>query len=216
MATLNDNRNYDYGVYPEEKRPEYDLIAGWVPQGARVADLGCGNGALMQLLQSAKQCSCYGVELSDSGVKACLQRGLQVRQGSIDGELPFPDDSFDIAICNVTIQMVLYPEILLKEMKRISRRQIISFPNFAYFKNRLDLLWNGRMPRQLLFGYQWYNTGHIHQCSVNDFHELVKETGGLRVTRRGAVPVGFALLDRMGKWMPNLFSKVVIIETVKN
>ncbi|HEY6083217.1 MAG TPA: methionine biosynthesis protein MetW [Chitinophagaceae bacterium] len=213
---MNDNRNYDYGIYPEEKRPEYDIIAAWVPRGATVVDLGCGNGALMQLLQSAKQCSSYGIELSDSGVKACRQKGLQVQQGSIDSELPFPDDSFDIAICNVTIQMVLYPEILLKEMKRVSRRQIISFPNFAYFKNRLDLLLNGRMPRQLLFGYKWYNTGHIHQCSVKDFHELVKETGGLGITRREAVPVGFALLDRMGKWMPNLFSKVVIIETVKN
>ncbi len=127
---MNDNRNYDYITYPEEQRTEYDIIAGWVPEGAKVVDLGCGNGALMQLLQSAKQCSCYGVELSDSGVKACLQKGLQVQQGSIDSELPFPDNSFDIAICNVTIQMVLYPEILLKEMKRISRSQIISFPNF--------------------------------------------------------------------------------------
>lgn len=209
---MNDNRNYDYDAYPEEKRLEYDRIARWIPPGSRVLDLGCGNGALMELLQE-NNCICKGIELSESGVRHCLDKGLDVQQGRIDEELPFESGSFDVAVCNVTIQMVLYPEKLLKEMKRVADRQIVSFPNFAYFKNRFDLLVNGRMPRQLLFGYQWYSTGHIHQLSLKDYYALVRDIGGLSVQRRDAVPVGYSLLDAAGRIFPNLFQKTIIVET---
>lgn len=212
---MNDNRKYDYAVYPGEKRDEYGIISQWIREEAKVLDLGCGNGSLIGMLQSEKRCACKGIELSASGVEACLQQGLEVRQGRIDEALPFADNSFDYAVCNVTIQMVMYPEILLNEMKRVAERQVVSFPNFAYFKNRLDLLLNGRMPRQLLFGYNWYDTGHIHQLSLDDFHRLVQEAGGLRITRRSAVPVGFAILDQLGKWLPNLFQKIIVVETAK-
>ncbi|OGY86968.1 MAG: hypothetical protein A3G01_01640 [Candidatus Kerfeldbacteria bacterium RIFCSPLOWO2_12_FULL_43_9] len=89
--------------------------------------------------------------------------------------LPYKDKEFDYALCNVTIQMVMYPEVLLQEMKRIAKYQILSFPNFAFLPNRLDLLIRGRMPHFMIPSYKWYSTGHIHQLSINDFSDLCKE-----------------------------------------
>jgi methionine biosynthesis protein MetW len=181
---VNDNRNYDYSHHPEGERYEYRVIADMIKPGARVLDLGCGNGALLSLLKKEKSVIEEGLEISESGVALCQQKGLHVRIGRIDEALPYDTDSFDYAICNVTIQMVLYPEILLREMKRVARYQIISFPNFGFWRNRLDLLINGRMPRPMLFGYTWYNTGHIHQLSFSDFERLVAEVGGLTVLQK--------------------------------
>lgn len=137
---------------------------------------------MLKLLKDKKGIRETGIEISPSGVQAAKESGLNVIQGSIDSRLPFNDNQFDFSVCNVTIQMVMYPEILLREMKRISRHLIISFPNFAFYKNRFDLMFRGRMPKPLLFGYEWYNTGHIHQFSVNDFKNLVRETGGLKIS----------------------------------
>ncbi|MCW3464707.1 methionine biosynthesis protein MetW [Chitinophaga nivalis] len=213
--TRNDNRNYNYEDYPSERRGEYEAVLDLLSPGSKVVDLACGNGALMELMINEKQCTCIGMELSPSGVATCLQKGLQVTEGRIDEKLPYADNAFDVAVCNVTIQMVLYPETLLAEMKRISRRQIISFPNFAYFRNRLDMLLYGRMPKPMLFGYQWYNTGHIHQLSLRDFNELLQQTGGLQLTRSRYVPVGFKIIDGLGNIFPGWFRKIVIQETEK-
>jgi methionine biosynthesis protein MetW len=181
---INDNRNYDYTQFKGGDRYEYPIIANIVPAGSRVLDLGCGNGALLEKLKSEKEVIETGLEISESGVFVCQQKGLHVRTGRIDEILPFDSDSFDYAICNVTIQMVMYPEILLKEMKRVARYQIISFPNFAFWRNRLDLLLNGRMPQPMLFGYSWHSTGHIHQLSFSDFENLVRDIGGLSVVQK--------------------------------
>ncbi|RAJ73486.1 methionine biosynthesis protein MetW [Chitinophaga dinghuensis] len=209
----NDNRNYNYNDYPSEKRMEYTLVADLIPTGSRVVDLACGNGALMEQLIATRQAVCEGIELSPSGVEVCQSKGLKVIEGRVDEKLPYADNQFDVAVCNVTIQMLMYPETLLSEMKRIAPRQVISFPNFAYFKNRLDLLLNGRMPKQLLFGYQWYNTGHIHQLSIRDFEELVAAVGGLEITTRSFVPMGMKPIDMLGGLFPGWFRKVVIMET---
>ncbi|CAL1519216.1 methionine biosynthesis protein MetW [Chitinophaga sp. MM2321] len=209
----NDNRNYNYEDFPSEKRVEYVAITSLLAPGSKVIDLACGNGALMEMMIAEKGCTCEGVELSPSGVQVAVKRGLSVREGRIDEKLPYADGEFDVAVCNVTIQMVMYPEQLLAEMKRISRKQIISFPNFAYFRNRLDLLLYGRMPKPMLFGYQWYNTGHIHQLSIRDFGELLAHTGGMRITRTLYVPVGYKIIDGLGSIMPGWFRKEVILET---
>ncbi|MBV8252235.1 MAG: methyltransferase domain-containing protein [Chitinophaga sp.] len=209
----NDNRNYNYNDYPSEKRMEYELVADLIPTGARVLDLACGNGALMEQLIETRQAICEGMELSPSGVEVCRKKGLEVIAGRVDEKLPYADNQFDVAVCNVTIQMLMYPEMLLSEMKRVAPRQIISFPNFAYFKNRLELLLKGRMPKQLLFGYQWYNTGHIHQLSIRDFEELVGAVGGLEIATRSFVPMGMKPIDMLGGVFPGWFRKVVIMET---
>jgi len=207
----NDNRNYDYTRHPDSDRSEYPVIVSWIPAGARVLDLGCGNGALLARLTAEKGVTGTGVELSPSGVRVCRERGLNVVEGRIDETLPFADDAFDYAVCNVTIQMVMYPEVLLREMKRVARYQIVSFPNFAFWRNRIDLLLNGRMPKRMLFEYTWYATGHIHQLSFRDFRELTEAVGGLRVVRRYDERSG-SLLRRilMTRW-PNLFQMLGIV-----
>ncbi len=195
--SINDNRSYDYANHPELDRHEYSIIIDLVKQGSRVIDLGCGNGTLLSRLKKEKNVVEAGMELSESGVSVCKQKGLNVQYGRIDERLPFNDNTFDYAICNVTIQMVMYPEILLKEMKRISRCQIISFPNFAFWRNRVELLFCGRMPRKMLFGYSWYSTGHIHQLSPDDFRTLVNDVGNLRI------------IDRRSPIIKNFFKRVV-------
>lgn len=173
-------------------------------------DLGCGNGALLNRLTKEKSVSAKGIELSPTGVEVCKAAGLDVQTGSIDQALPFSDNSFDYAICNVTIQMVLYPEVLLSEMKRIAKHQVISFPNFAFYKNRFDLLFNGRMPLNGLFGYNWFDTGHIHQLSIKDFELLVKRVGGLEIIEKRSVNSGSPVKNLLIKNFPNLFEQIPV------
>jgi len=182
---MGDNRDYVYDNNQLSARPEYLYIEKWITDKARVIDLGCGNGSLLQILKNKKNICPSGIEIAPSGVAICAKRGLPVTQGRIDIPLSqIPDNSFDFAVCNVTIQMVMNPEILLQEMKRIARFQIISFPNFAFFWQRLDLLFTGRMPRRLLYGYDWYSTGHIHQLSIKDFK---RTAAGLGLLARDSV-----------------------------
>ncbi len=173
----NDNRCYDFSNEGFYTRAEFPIITDWLKDGNKVIDLGCGNGSLMKYLKERKNIEIEGIEIAQSGVDFCLNNGLKARQGEIDKAetyTGYADSQFDVAVCNVTLQMVQYPEILLKEMMRISKYQIISFPNFAYFENRLDLLFNGVMPRPMLHKYTWFNTGHIHQLSIRDFKTFCK------------------------------------------
>lgn len=209
---LNDNRNYNYSNAFSEEREEYKLICEMVESNSKVIDLGCGNGSLLEKLIKEKNVTGEGVELSDSGVEVCKAKGLKVYKGRIDEKLPFPDNAFDYSICNVTIQMVMYPEVLLNEMKRISKYQIVSFPNFAHFKNRLDLLINGRMPKPMLFDYKWYSTGHIHQLSIRDFEELVENIGQLKIIKTIHI-IGSNQLKRfIARYLPNLFVPESIVQ----
>ena len=167
-----DNRKYNYSDTINVEREEYKKIVELIPERSKIIDLGCGNGNLIEMLINKKNVSAIGIDISDSGLSECKQKGLDVVHGEIDKKLDFKDDEFDYAICNVTIQMVNYPEVLLSEMKRIATYQIISFPNFAFYKNRLKLLFKGKMPDNMLFEYKWFNSGHIHQLSIKDFEEL--------------------------------------------
>ncbi|MDD8017204.1 MAG: methionine biosynthesis protein MetW [Bacteroidota bacterium] len=207
---FNDNRRYDYSDHPDTDRYEYPIIADMVKQNSRVIDLGCGNGALLALLKKEKHVVETGLEISESGVRISKEQGLNVQYGKIDERLPLEDNSFDYAICNVTIQMVMYPEVLLREMKRVAQYQIISFPNFAFWKNRIDLLFRGRMPRKMLFEYQWYSTGHIHQLSFKDFEQLVNEVKGLKIVERKLEGSRNLLKNILMKQYPNLFQMLGI------
>jgi len=211
---INDNRNYNYSGFENFERPDYIYILDLVKDNSKVVDLGCGNGNLMLKLINEKHCQVKGVEISQSGVDICLRKGLNVIQGSIDNILPFEDNEFDYSICHITLQMVMYPEILLKEMKRISRYQIISFPNFAFYKNRIELLFKGRMPKKMLFGYSWFNTGHIHQLSIKDFEELVKYVGGLKIIKMSFIRSN-TIKDKIIFLLPNLFIQFPIFSLRK-
>ena len=205
-----DNRQYDYSHNQSQNRAEYDYITQLVSSDSSVIDLGCGNGSLLKKLVEEKNVIAQGIEISLSGVEACKNKGLKVLQGRIDEKLPFKDLEFDFSICNVTIQMVMYPEVLLKEMKRISKYQIISFPNFAFYKNRIDLLFNGRMPKPMLFDYKWYNTGHIHQFSISDFYELLNDVGGIKVEQLLWAKTNNTIKDYLSITFPDLFMAIPI------
>lgn len=205
---MSDNRNYCWDNEQIILRPEYSFILNWISAGVKVIDLGCGNGSLLRILREKKNIEAFGIEISDTGVDVCKKNGINVKQGRIDVELKdISDNYFDFAICNVTIQMLIYPEITLREMKRISKYQIVSFPNFAFLFQRLELIFNGRMPRKLLYGYDWYSTGHLHQLSIKDFKNTavmlgMKIKNAVYLIGRHKMPVCI---------MPNLFATEAIL-----
>ena len=215
MYNYIDNRNYHYSSLEPEEREEYKYVIELIKPNSKVIDLGCGSGSLMKKLIEMKNVDIQGIDVSETAVDICKKKGLKAERGEIDRPLNINDDSFDYSICNVTLQMVMYPEVLLKEMKRISKYQVISFPNFAYYKNRLDLLLKGRMPKPLLPGHSWYDTGHIHQFSIKDFFELVNFVGGLKVLERKDMESQNPLKRFFIKNIPNLFSALPVFLLTK-
>lgn len=210
MSKKNDNRNYNFTQDSSTNRIEYSLIADWISNGDRVIDLGCGDGSLLHLLKQ-KGATVRGIEISESGVKSALNKGVKASVGRIDEKLPFKDNTFDYAICNVSIQMVMYPEVLLKEMKRISKKQIISFPNYGFILNRLDMLFKGRMPKVMIPGYDWYSTGHIHQLSIKDFLGLSARLGLYPLDQKHLYPSKIRLVANLFmSRFPNFFSNEAV------
>jgi methionine biosynthesis protein MetW len=161
-----------------ELRPDLALIAAQVPAGARVLDVGCGDGTLMAALRDGKGTDVRGLEIDPANVAACMERGLAVVQGDADRDLAdYPDDSFDIAILSQTLQTSHRPDRVIDELLRIAPRAFVSFPNFAHWRVRLALLWGGRMPVTRLLPVAWYETPNIHHVTVSDFRRLVHEKG---------------------------------------
>lgn len=159
-------------------RPDLAVIAATVAPGSRVLDIGCGDGALMAALRDEKQVDARGMELDPHDVAACVARGLSVMQGDADVDLAdYPDAAFDYAILSQTLQTTKRPDQVLDELLRVGRRAFVSFPNFAHWKVRLSLLWNGRMPVTRLLPVAWYETPNIHHVTVRDFRELVAMRG---------------------------------------
>jgi methionine biosynthesis protein MetW len=157
-------------------RPELAHIAEMVRPGARVLDVGCGDGALLEHLAKTKGADARGLELSQAGVNACVTRGLSVVQGDADTDLAdYPDQGFDYAILSQTIQATRNPKPVLSHLLRISRATIVSFPNFGYWKIRVRLAMAGRMPVTRALSNAWHETPNIHLCSIADFVALTRE-----------------------------------------
>jgi methionine biosynthesis protein MetW len=147
-------------------------ISRLVPQGAHVLDLGCGDGALLDLLQRERGCSGYGIELADENVFACVKRGVNVIQLNLDQGLSiFDDDSFDVVLQIDTLQHLRNAETMLRETARVGKLGIVSFPNFAHWPNRLSVV-RGRMPVTKRLPYQWYDTPNIRVGTFKDFEVL--------------------------------------------
>jgi methionine biosynthesis protein MetW len=183
-------------------RKELLRIAEMVPASARVLDIGCGGGELIEHLVRTKAVDARGIELSQAGVNACVAKGLPVIQGDADTDLAeYPDGSFDFAILSQTIQATRAPKTVLTQLMRIGRRVIVSFPNFGFWKVRLKLAFTGRMPRTGTLTYAWYETPNIHLCTIADFVALTTETGA-RVERALAVEEHGEVRDltRPGYW----------------
>ena len=157
-------------------REDFREILRLVRPGSRVLDVGCGEGALLELLREEKGVDGRGIEISAAGVAACLARGLAVMQGDADSDLAeFPARSFDYAILSQTLQTVRQPKAVLSDLMRLAERAIVSFPNFGHWRVRLSLLTHGRMPHTRALGEPWWSTPNIHLCTLRDFTDLCDE-----------------------------------------
>ena len=161
-----------------ELRRDLRLIADMVEAQSRVLDVGCGDGSLLAYLTRQKGVNGRGIELSQSGVNACVGHGLSVIQGDADRDLEaYPTGAFDVVVLSQTLQATHRPRKVVEELVRIGRRAIVSFPNFGYWRIRLGLLLTGQMPVSHCLAYPWYETPNIHLCTIRDFVALCDEIG---------------------------------------
>jgi methionine biosynthesis protein MetW len=186
-------------------RRDFAIIGEIVERGAKVLDLGCGEGELLQWLAGHKGVDARGVEISGASVQHAIARGVSVYQGDIDeGLVDYPDQAFDYVILSQTLQETRHPLQVLREMLRVGRRAIVAFPNFGHWRVRLSMLMSGRAPKTRLFPYDWYNSPNIHFLTVDDFEQLVRQEG-LTVERRFFLEGQNAVTFR-----PNLRAEVAV------
>lgn len=187
-------------------RVTLQTIAALVPQGARVLDLGCGDGALLDLLQRERGCTGYGVEIADENVLACVKRGVSVIQLNLDQGLSmFEDDSFDIVLQIDTLQHLRNAEVMLRETARVGRTGIVAFPNFAHWPNRMSIA-RGRMPVTKRLPYQWYDTPNIRVGTFKDFEVLATKN-------RLSILESFGLQDgQVRRFLPNLTASTAVFK----
>ncbi|AMD45462.1 methionine biosynthesis protein MetW [Bordetella holmesii] len=168
---------------PVALRPDLERIASWIAPASRVLDLGCGDGALLAYLHDHRQVRGAGVEIDDERVIACVRRGVEVIQQNLeDGLALFDDKQFDTVVLSQTLQSMHRTEHILREMARVSRFGIVSFPNFGYWPHGWSIL-RGRMPVTGQMPFQWYNTPNIHLCTLKDFEDLARDVG-VRILER--------------------------------
>ena len=177
---------------PPMLRVDLQQIADWVNVDSRVLDLGCGDGALLAYLREHKRCHGYGVEISDDHVAECVRAGINVIQANLDAGLRmFTDSMFDTVVLSQTLQAMHNAEGILREMARVARQGIVSFPNFGHWKHAASLL-RGRMPVTRHIPYQWYDTPNIHLCTLQDFEDLASRVG-LNITGRALFADGMSV-----------------------
>lgn len=159
-------------------RADFDIIASWVPQGARMLDLGCGDGSLLKHLQTSKAARGYGIENDPDSFVRCIDNGVNVIQANLEAGLKeISDQAFDVVVLSQTLQAIKHTEAVVAEMLRVGRKAIVTFPNFGYWKHRLQIgLW-GKMPVSDDLPYQWYDTPNVHLFTITDFENFCKQRG---------------------------------------
>lgn len=193
------------------QRVDLEVIANFITPGAKVLDVGCDNGDLLELLETTKNVDGRGVEISQRGVNKCVARGLSVIQGDADKDLVFySDKGFDFVILSQTLQATRDPKAVLDHLLRIGEHAIVSFPNFGHWRVRLSLFFKGRMPVTKDLPYSWYDTPNIHFCTIRDFIGLCDEVGA-KVERATALDgngqkIGFS----MPWWFWNFFGQQAV------
>jgi len=186
------------------ERRDLEVIAGLVPEGSRVLDLGCGDGELLALLQARKGCTGYGIEFADDNLPRCIKRGVDMIQLNLDEGLAlFDDRSFDVVLQLDTLQHLRNTQHMLRETARVGRIGIVSFPNFAHWPNRASVL-RGRMPVTKVLPYQWYDTPNIRVGTFADFGVLARSTG-LKVTDSFGLQAG-----QVVRRLPNLRASTAV------
>ena len=198
-------------------RPDLAAIADMIPEGTRVLDIGCGDGALLEYLVKVKQVDGRGLELIQTNVNHCVARGLSVVQGDADTDLSeYPSGIFDIVILSQTIQATWSPEYVLNELLRIGKRSIVSFPNFGHWRVRASLVLKGRMPVTRALDYTWYDTPNIHLCTISDFLALAKKSGARIEKAQTLDGDGHTRSLRAEAWKANIFAEGAIFLMAKN
>ena len=168
-------------------RYDLQLVASWIPRGARVLGLGCGDGALLHYLKTRKGAQCTGIDINEDCVAQCIARGLSVLQGDISQEVrDYPDNAFDYVILAQTLQQIYDPAPLIREMLRIGRHSVVSFPNFSHWRVRLMLALTGHAPVTPQLPYQWHNTPNIRVITLADFRRYARQVG-FRIIREVAI-----------------------------
>jgi methionine biosynthesis protein MetW len=195
----------------DTSRVDLLLIAEMVTPGTRVLDVGCGDGTLLHLLAEKRGVDGRGIELSQAGVNSCVAQGLAVIQGDADTDLVYyPDLAFDYAILSQTIQATYSPRDVLKQLLRIGRRAVVSFPNFGHWRVRTGLMFGGKMPTTDNLPNRWYDTPNIHLCTIKDFLDLCKDVGA-KVERAHALNAyGSKMGVSMPLFMQNLFGEQAV------
>jgi methionine biosynthesis protein MetW len=188
------------------ERSEMELIAALVPESSRVLDLGCGNGELLAHLIATRGCTGYGIEILDENVLACTRRGVNVIQLNLEEGLAiFEDQSFDMVLQLDTLQHLRNTENMLRETARVGRQGIVSFPNFAHWRNRLSIA-RGRMPVTKVLPYEWYDTPNIRVGTYADFERLARK-GGLRILDAFGIQDGAIV-----RHWPNLRASIAVFK----
>ncbi len=193
-------------------RADLRFVAEIVPEGSRVLDLGCGDGSLMAHLRDTRGCVVRGIELDHADIAAALSQGLSVIEADLDeGLVAFPDCGFDVVVLSQTLQVVRRPAFVLREMLRVGRRGIVSFPNFGYWKVRGYLALRGRMPVSRSIPFAWHDTPNIHHTTIRDFREFVASNGGIIEREIALVTEGWhrSRVRRVRAW-PNLCADTAI------
>lgn len=188
-------------------RFDLQLIASWIEPGARVLDLGCGEGELLHHLKAEKNVIGTGIERNENRAAKGIEKGLTILQGDINEEvLDYPDQTFDYVILSQTLQQVYAPALLIHSMSRIGKKAIVSFPNFSHWKVRMQLLFSGYAPMTRQLPYEWYDTPNIRVITIKDFRKFVRQVD-LCIVREVAINTNAE--DRHGsiaRVLPNLFA----------
>lgn len=185
-------------------RQDFAIIANWVKFGTKVLDLGCGDGELLQFLQSSLEVKGYGVEKNDVNLLACIANGTNVIQMDLeDGLSGFEDQSFNTVILSQTLQAMHNTEEIVLEMLRVGKEVIVTFPNFGYWRNRMQIA-TGSMPVSKTLPYQWFDTPNVHLCTINDFDQFCKNHN-IEILERRVITDGKEV-----NLMPNLLGSLAM------
>ena len=210
MAGLEEIRLEDNGSVIN-LAPEHKVIVDLIEEGSRVMDLGCGDGDLLKALKVIKHVRAEGIDLAEEAIQSCVAKGLfNVHHGDVDeGLADYQDKSVDYVILTNTIQVLHRPLFLIKEMARVGKKCIISFPNFGFWRIRIQLLLNGRMPKSPRLPYEWYDTPNIHLTTLADFRDFCR-VADLRILREIPLRTGVAGGCRIVHTLPNLMADAAI------
>lgn len=198
-------------------RADLAIIAQWIKADTKVLDLGCGDGTLLAYLRNQRNVLGYGLEINPFNIEICVERDINVIQANLNNGLKayFSDNSFDCVIMSQTLQATEQPDLLIEEMLRVGNEGIVTFPNMAHWRARLQLGLKGIMPVTKNLPNQWFNTPNVHLCTLNDFEQLCKKHG-IQILQRSVVDHSHKRGSLLMKLLPNLLGEIAIYRFCRN